>query len=114
MSNRTVRCVPVFARPWFPQIRRRRSRGSCTWRRLLCSTDGVGDDGINHAVRVARQQKFRDQPGPAGLVRGACTAARVSMEVLVEQHVIAEMRIALHSGMVSMHGTQSVLAPQKD
>src|SRR5918996_5950678 len=50
------------------------------------------------AVAVLRQawlQELRDQAGPAGLMGRADAAARVAVEVLVEQYVVAEVRIAL-------------------
>ena len=40
-------------------------------------------------------EQFRHQAGPAGLVRRPDTAARVAVEVLVEQDVVPEMRIAV-------------------
>ena len=72
-----------------------------------CRAD-TGDGAVGRSLRRHRQfapvralrgiarhvrQQQRDQPGPAGLVRGADAAAGVAVEVLVEQHVVAEVRI---------------------
>ena len=40
-------------------------------------------------------EQLGDQAGPAGLVRRADAAAGVAVEVLVEQDVVAEVRIGL-------------------
>ena len=40
-------------------------------------------------------QQLRNQRRPAGLMAGAESRAVVAVEIFVEQHVIAEMRIAL-------------------
>ena len=46
-------------------------------------------------VRAPLVDEGRDQPGPAGLVRGAEARAGVAVEVLVEHEVVAPVRIVL-------------------
>ena len=64
---------------------------------------------------AARLQELGDQPGPAGLVRGADAAAVVAVEVFVEQQVVAEVRIVLQLCRASPNtGRRPVLVAQED
>jgi hypothetical protein len=69
---------------------------------------------VNRFVRVARHEQLRDEPGPARLMGSADPAPAVAMEVLVEQHVILEVRIALHARMMAEYGTLPVLIFEED
>src|SRR5262249_30483137 len=46
------------------------------------------------ALVASRLQQLGDSSGPSGLMRGANAAAIVTMEVFVEQQVVAKVRIA--------------------
>ena len=45
-------------------------------------------------------EEFGHEAGPAGLVRGAAAAAGVAVKILVEEHVILEVRVDGLLGMV--------------
>jgi len=47
------------------------------------------------SLRVTRRQQFRHERGPAGLGRRSESAAGIAVEVLVEEHMIPELRIGL-------------------
>ena len=57
----------------------------------------MSDEGSGIRSFSALFQQLGDDCGPAGLVAGAEALARVAVEVLVEQDVIAEVRIALEA-----------------
>src|SRR6266403_6168845 len=44
---------------------------------------------------VARHEKLRHQPGPAGLVRGTDATTSVAVEVLIEEDVVPEVRVGV-------------------
>src|SRR5438874_1030454 len=46
---------------------------------------------LRTAGNAVRPQEQRYQTGPAGLMRGAETAAGIAVKILIEQHVIAEV-----------------------
>ena len=48
-----------------------------------------------------RLQELGDEAGPAGLMRRADAAAGVAVEVLVEQQVVAEVRVGLQLGALA-------------
>ena len=54
------------------------------------------------------------QTGPTGLVRGPEAAAGIAMEELVEQDIIAEVRVVLFKRRVAENRPMSVLAAQED
>src|SRR5688572_22841696 len=54
-------------------------------------------------LRQARLEELGDQAGPAGLVTCTDAAAGVAAEVLVEQHVVAKVRVALHLRVLPEH-----------
>ena len=51
------------------------------------------------------------QPCPAGLMRGADASARVAMEILVEPHVVTEMRVGLEFLDVAKNRASAVRIP---
>src|SRR6185312_16067241 len=69
--------------------------------------DGVGWRGAASARCLAGLQQLGDESGPSRLMRGAQATAIVAIEVLVEQHVIAEVRIIRVRPMLQSGGTSS-------
>ena len=63
---------------------------------------------------VARHQQLRDEAGPARLMRGTDAAAGVAVEVFVEEHVIAKMRVLLQSRVMCEHRAVASLIREKD
>src|SRR5687768_7169927 len=61
--------------------------------RMTISRGKVGGGG--------RLEQLGDEARPAGLVRSTDAAAGVAVEVLVEEHVVAEMRVVLHLRVVA-------------
>src|SRR4030095_2200973 len=61
-----------------------------------------------------QHHQWRDEPGPPGLM--ACTEARtvVALEVLVEQEVVAPVRIGLEHPRVAIHRPACVIVAKKD
>src|SRR5262245_50705587 len=55
-----------------------------------------------------------DQSGPSGLMRRSHSTTAVAVEVLVEQHVVLEVRIVLHARSVSVDWACSVAVRQED
>jgi hypothetical protein len=49
--------------------------------------------GRQHAGARSRAQQQCDQPGPAGLVRGAQAAASIAVKIFVEERMVTEVRI---------------------
>src|SRR5207253_5671551 len=49
----------------------------------------------------AGHQQFRYQTGPTGLMRGSNTSARIAVKIFVEEQVIPEMRVGLHTRVVT-------------
>ena len=58
--------------------------------------------------------EFGDQAGPAGLVASAHPGAVITMEVLVEQHVIAPVGVVLKALAPAEHRSPAVTVAQKD
>src|SRR5579859_3598452 len=65
-------------------------------------------------MNAARLDQLRNQARPAGLVAGAYAAAGVSMEIFVEQKVIAEMRVLLQFFVLTEKRPVSGAVPQED
>src|SRR5262245_48096703 len=57
----------------------------------------------SNRVSSPRLQELGDETGPSGLVRGAHTAARVAVEVLVEVDVVAELAVLLQLRIERVH-----------
>ena len=49
---------------------------------------------------LGRPKQFRNQAGPAGLMRRAQSASAVAVEIFVKQNVILEMRVRREFGMI--------------
>ena len=60
-----------------------------------------------------RLHKFGDESGPAGLMRGTDASARVAVEILVEPHVVTEMRVGLKLLDVAEDGAPAGRIPQE-
>src|SRR5208282_4607980 len=60
-----------------------------------------------------RLQELRNESGPARLMRRPHATARVAMKVLVEQHVVAEVRIAREFGVIFENGPLAISALQE-
>lgn len=58
-------------------------------------------------------QQLRDQSGPAGLVRRTDAAAGITVEIFIEEKVIAEMRVTLDLVVRSEHGPATIGAEEK-
>src|SRR5689334_18554078 len=56
----------------------------------------------------------RDDAGPAGLVAGAQAGTVVAVEILVEQQVIAPVRVVLEDLRAAVHRAAAVLVFQED
>src|SRR5690606_17146705 len=56
----------------------------------------------------------RDERRPAGLVAGATAAAVVAVEVLVEEHVVAPVRIVGPAAVVAVAGTASAAVGEEE
>src|SRR3954466_8020046 len=72
---------------------------------------------LEHLLRGGRGKQVhepRDDSGPAGLVAGAQPGAVVAVEVLVEQHVVAPVRIVLEGFRCAVNGAAAVLVLQED
>ena len=61
-----------------------------------------------------RLKEFGNEPGPAGLMRSADAAAVVAVEILVKEHVIAEMRIGLQFVAIAEDGSPTGFIPQEE
>src|SRR5208337_2044691 len=60
------------------------------------------------ADAAEQQRKQSRGPGPAGLVTGADAGSVVAVEVLIEQHQVAPVRVGLQDRLPTMHGTAAV------
>jgi hypothetical protein len=58
--------------------------------------------------------QVRDQSGPSRLVRGTQSFAGVAVEELVEKHVVAEVRVLLHLGILPEDWATAVTVAQKN
>src|SRR5262249_44482573 len=58
---------------------------------------------VPNRVARPRLQEFGDQPGPSGLVRGPDASAGVTVEVLVEVQVVAELGVRLELWIERVH-----------
>src|SRR5436190_744051 len=63
---------------------------------------------------AARLQEFGHEARPAGLVRGADTAAVVAVEVFVEPEIVAEVRIGLQLELLAEYGPPPLGVAEKD
>src|SRR5919201_620142 len=54
-------------------------------------------------LTLPRLKQLRDKPRPPRLVRSADAASGVPVKVLVEQHVVSEIRVILQSRIVAEH-----------
>src|SRR4051794_41675342 len=70
----------------------------------------LGTPGLGSAER----EEVRDQPGPAGLVRGADAAAGVAVEVLEEEQVVPEVRVVLQLRVAAEHRPPPVGPAQEE
>src|SRR5580692_57464 len=86
-------------------------------------TSLISERGFRHSRRRRlpsrrllgiRAQQTRDERGPAGLVRGAETAAGIAVEEFVEQHIVAEMRVLLLDRRVAEDRPFSIRSAQKN
>src|SRR5216683_701573 len=78
------------------------------FRRCACGSDGgLGPGGGAHL------QQHRNQPAPAGLVRGAQTATAVAVEIFIKQQMVAEPGPA-KALVAAEHWPGSISAAQKD
>src|SRR4051812_39451640 len=59
-------------------------------------------------------EKLGDQPGPTRLMRRADAAPAVTVKVLVEQHVVAEVRIVLQTSLIPEHRPLAILVAEED
>ena len=72
---------------------------------------------LEQLFRIEQSEEFDrlgHQPGPAGLVAGPEPRAVVAVEVLVEQEVVAPVRIGLELLRAAVDGAPAVLVPQED
>src|SRR3954465_10329763 len=59
------------------------------------------DSGFELGMGIAGHQQFRYQTGPTGLMGGANASARIAVKVFIEEQVIPEMRVGLHTRVVT-------------
>ena len=75
----------------------RRARVAC-WFRFLRPAKGPGDAAFKERLSIHPPEyldQFRNDPGPPGLVAGADARPVIAMEILVEEEVVAPVRIGL-------------------
>ena len=60
--------------------------------------------------RVELPDHLRDEGGPAGLMAGAHTGTVITVEVLVEENVIAPVRIVLEELVLTVERSSAVRA----
>src|SRR5205085_5067806 len=89
--------------PWTPGL------GACrslqAFRSILSCLFGLTRANLGG---VARHEELRHQPGPAGLVRRTDTAARVAVEVLIEEDVVPEVRVGVSALIEAVDRSASV------
>src|SRR5882762_2118201 len=89
--------------PWTPGL------GGCrslqAFRSILSCLFGLTRANL---CGVARHEKLRHQPGPAGLVRGTDATTGVAVEVLIEEDVVPEVRVGVCALMEAVDRPASV------
>src|SRR5579859_6493488 len=68
---------------------------------------------IASAMRTPLAEEISDQRGPAGLVTRPETTSRVAVKVLIEQHMVAPVRIALEQFHVAEYRSAAVGVPKE-
>src|SRR6516164_7743860 len=88
----------------------------CAWRLLRCASFCRQSRGALCGVylgAVAGHQQLRNQPGPAGLMRSAHTPAAVAVEILVEEKVVAEVRISERALVHAVHRPMALFVAEE-
>ena len=61
-----------------------------------------------------RMEQFGDQTGPTRLMRRTDAPSGVAVEILVEQQVISEIRVGLHSRLAVKCGAGSIFLSENE
>src|SRR5512140_1956404 len=77
-------------------------------RRRACAPDSTAQ-----SIAGSRVQQLCHKAGPAGLVRCAKAAPRLTVEVLMEEDVVAELRIPPRTLTVAVQRPVAVLVAQE-
>src|SRR5579859_5350733 len=85
----------------------RRSAVGSSPNRLRDSPSARAPSGRRHLCSSLLEE-FRHQTCPTGLVAGAYTTASVTVEVLVERHVIAPIPVLLKQAHVAKHWPSAI------
>lgn len=80
----------------------------------LCRSGLRDGNDASGGVFALLLQQLGYQAGPAGLVTGAEPGARVAVEILEKQHIIAPKRIVLQQLVVAPHRASSGAVAHKD
>src|SRR5829696_9404360 len=84
---------------------------------LWWTTERTGLASLQHLFGIERSEELRQlrhEPGPSGLMTRAQPGAVVAVEVLVEEHMIAPVRIILECRRAAVHRPVTVGIAQED